>query len=106
MSAKHPVIAVTKSSSAKTTTTSLAFRKIFAQLNLHAAKVKSNSFHRYTRPKINIAIRKARNAKQHISYFSPKANNFGLLKQTFIKYSQSSKKKSRKYLHTYNKAVP
>ncbi|VEB04170.1 phosphoribulokinase [Klebsiella pneumoniae] len=32
MSAKHPVIAVTGSSGAGTTTTSLAFRKIFAQL--------------------------------------------------------------------------
>ena len=39
MSAKHPVIAVTGSSGAGTTTTSLAFRKIFAQLNLRAASV-------------------------------------------------------------------
>ncbi len=30
--------------------TSLAFRKIFAQLNLHAAEVEGDSFHRYTRP--------------------------------------------------------
>jgi phosphoribulokinase len=36
MSARHPVIAVTGSSGAGTTTTSLAFRKIFAQLNLRA----------------------------------------------------------------------
>ena len=50
MSAKHPVIAVTGSSGAGTTTTSLAFRKIFAQLNLHAAEVEGDSFHRYTRP--------------------------------------------------------
>ena len=46
MSAKHPVIAVTGSSGAGTTTTSLAFRKIFAQLNLHAAEVEGDSFHR------------------------------------------------------------
>ncbi|STL78347.1 putative phosphoribulokinase [Escherichia coli] len=45
MSAKHPVIAVTGSSGAGTTTTSLAFRKIFAQLNLHAAEVEGDSFH-------------------------------------------------------------
>ena len=44
MSAKHPVIAVTGSSGAGTTTTSLAFRKIFAQLNLHAAEVEGDSF--------------------------------------------------------------
>ncbi|VDY37388.1 phosphoribulokinase [Salmonella enterica subsp. enterica serovar Daytona] len=44
MSAKHPVIAVTGSSGAGTTTTSLAFRKIFAQLNLHAAEVGRRQF--------------------------------------------------------------
>ena len=52
MSAKHPVIAVTGSSGAGTTTTSLAFRKIFAQLNLHAAEVEGDSFHRFTRPEM------------------------------------------------------
>lgn len=69
MSAKHPVIAVTGSSGAGTTTTSLAFRKIFAQLNLHAAEVEGDSFHRYTRPEMDMAIRKARDQGKHISYF-------------------------------------
>lgn len=46
MSAKHPVIAVTDPSGAGTTTTSLAFLQIFAQLNLHAAEVEGDSFHR------------------------------------------------------------
>lgn len=73
MSAKHPVIAVTGSSGAGTTTTSLAFRKIFAQLNLHAAEVEGDSFHRYTRPEMDMAIRKARDAGRHISYFGPEA---------------------------------
>lgn len=82
MSAKHPVIAVTGSSGAGTTTTSLAFRKIFAQLNLHAAEVEGDSFHRYTRPEMDMAIRKARDQGKHISYFGPEANDFGLLEQT------------------------
>ncbi|VFS58999.1 Phosphoribulokinase, plasmid [Kluyvera cryocrescens] len=59
MSAKHPVIAVTGSSGAGTTTTSLAFRKIFGQLNLRAAEVEGDSFHRYTRPEMDMAIRKS-----------------------------------------------
>ncbi len=67
MSAKHPVIAVTGSSGAGTTTTSLAFRKIFAQLNLHAAEVEGDSFHRYTRPEMDMAIRKARDQGKHIT---------------------------------------
>ncbi len=69
MSARHPVIAVTGSSGAGTTTTSLAFRKIFAQLNLRAAEVEGDSFHRYTRPEMDMAIRKARDLGKHISYF-------------------------------------
>lgn len=91
MSAKHPVIAVTGSSGAGTTTTSLAFRKIFAQLNLRAAEVEGDSFHRYTRPEMDMAIRKARDAGRHISYFGPEANDFGLLEQTFIEYGQTGK---------------
>jgi phosphoribulokinase len=106
MSAKHPVIAVTGSSGAGTTTTSLAFRKIFAQLNLRAAEVEGDSFHRYTRPEMDMAIRKARDQGKHISYFGPEANDFGLLEQTFIEYGQSGKGQSRKYLHTYDEAVP
>ncbi len=43
---------------------------------------------------------------RHISYFGPEANDFGLLEQTFIEYGQSGKGKSRKYLHTYDEAVP
>jgi phosphoribulokinase len=106
MSAKHPVIAVTGSSGAGTTTTSLAFRKIFAQLNLHAAEVEGDSFHRYTRPEMDMAIRKARDLGRHISYFGPEANDFGLLEQTFIEYGQTGKGQARKYLHTYDEAVP
>lgn len=106
MSAKHPVIAVTGSSGAGTTTTSLAFRKIFAQLNLHGAEVEGDSFHRYTRPEMDMAIRKARDAGRHISYFGPEANDFSLLEHTFIEYGQTGKGQSRKYLHTYDEAVP
>lgn len=106
MSAKHPVIAVTGSSGAGTSTTSQAFRKIFQQLNLRAAEVEGDSFHRYTRPEMDMAIRKARDAGRHISYFGPEANDFKLLEQTFMEYGQSGQGKSRKYLHTYDEAVP
>ncbi|KAA1443537.1 phosphoribulokinase, partial [Escherichia coli] len=46
MSVKHPIIAITGSSGAGTTTTSLAFRKIFQQLNISAAQIEGDSFHR------------------------------------------------------------
>ncbi|TCV93638.1 phosphoribulokinase [Biostraticola tofi] len=106
MSAKHPIIAVTGSSGAGTTTTSLAFRKIFQQLDIHAAELEGDSFHHFTRPEMDMAIRKARDLGRHISYFGPDANNFGLLESTFNQYGQTGRGQSRKYLHTYDEAVP
>ncbi|MEM6161143.1 phosphoribulokinase [Erwinia sp. P6884] len=106
MSAKHPVIAVTGSSGAGTTTTSTAFRKIFQQLGLHAAELEGDSFHRFTRPEMDMAIRKARDMGRHISYFGPDANDFALLENTFVEYGLNGSGQSRKYLHTYDEAVP
>ena len=100
MSARHPIIAVTGSSGAGTTSTSLAFRKIFRQLNLTAAEIEGDSYHRYTRPEMDIAIRKARDLGKHISYFGPEANDFALLEQTFTQYATQGTGRSRKYLHT------
>ncbi|WP_029685398.1 phosphoribulokinase [Tatumella saanichensis] len=106
MSARHPIIAVTGSSGAGTTTTSLAFRKIFQQLNIHAAELEGDSFHRYSRPEMDVMIRKARDAGKHISYFGSDANDFALLEQTFSEYASCGTGRSRKYLHTYDEAVP
>ena len=89
MSAKHPVIAVTGSSGAGTTT-SLAFRKIFAQLNLHAAEVEGDGF--TVTPARKWTWRSA-SARRRAAYqlLRPQANDFGLLEQTFIEYGQSGK---------------
>ncbi len=106
MSAQHPVIAVTGSSGAGTTTTSMAFKKIFQQLNAKAAFLEGDSFHRYTRPEMDSAIRKAREQGRHISYFGPEANDFAQLEQSFHTYGKEGTGRSRKYLHTYDEAVP
>ncbi|MGG4609269.1 phosphoribulokinase [Providencia sp. Me31A] len=106
MSQKHPIIAITGSSGAGTTSTSQAFRKVFHQLNIQPATLEGDSFHRYTRPEMDMAIRKAREQGRHISYFGPEANDFALLEQTLIDYAKTGCGQSRKYLHTYDEAVP
>ncbi len=105
MSAKHPIIAVTGSSGAGTTT-SVAFRKIFQQLHLRASELEGDSFHCYTQPEMDAAIRKESDLGWYISYFGPKANDLGLLQQSFIKYGKNSTGDARKYLHTYDDAMP
>ena len=57
-------------------------------------------------------IRPFPKSKEHVIFleggdlYYAEANDFGLLEQTFIEYGQSGKGKSRKYLHTYDEAVP
>ncbi|SFU89715.1 phosphoribulokinase [Xenorhabdus koppenhoeferi] len=106
MSAKYPVIAITGSSGAGTTTTSVAFRKIFQQLDVTAALIEGDSFHRYTRPEMDAEIRKAKEQGRHISYFGPEANDFNMLEKTFYDYGETGSGRCRKYLHTYDEAVP
>ncbi|MBY6019058.1 phosphoribulokinase [Ferrimonas balearica] len=106
MSAKHPIIAVTGSSGAGTTTTTTAFKHIFRQLEIDAAFAEGDSFHRYTRAEMEVAIRKGREEGRTISYFGPEANDFGALEQFFSRYGQTGEGEIRHYLHTFDEAVP
>lgn len=106
MSVKHPVIAITGSSGAGTSTTTNAIRHIFRNLNLNAAIVEGDSFHRFTRPEMEVEIRKAQEQGRHISYFGPKANDFVMLENLFKEYSETGQGKYRQYLHTFDEAVP
>ena len=106
MSAKHPIIAITGSSGAGTTTTTNAIRHIFRTLDVNAAVVSGDSFHRFTRPEMEVEIRKAQEQGKHISYFGPVANDFALLEQLFTQYGEDGTGNTRQYLHTFDEAVP
>lgn len=106
MSAKHPIIAVTGSSGAGTTTTSEVFAHLFRQLRQRAAFIEGDSFHRFTRPEMDVAIRKAREHGRHISYFGSDANDFQLLHDFFEQYGATGTGRYRRYLHTFDDAVP
>ncbi|WP_028115680.1 phosphoribulokinase [Ferrimonas senticii] len=106
MSAKHPIIAVTGSSGAGTTTTTTAFSHIFRQLGINATLVEGDCFHRYTRAEMEVAIRRAREEGNSISYFGPEANDFKALEQFFRQYGEDGSGEIRRYLHTFDEAVP
>lgn len=106
MSVQHPIIAVTGSSGAGTTTTSQALRHIFRSLDIEAACVEGDSFHRYSRPEMELAIRKAQEQGRHISYFGPEANDFARLEALFREYGQTGNGHVRRYLHSFDDAVP
>lgn len=106
MSVKHPVIAITGSSGAGTTSTTNAIRHIFRNLSVNAAMVAGDSFHRFTRPEMEVEIRRAQEQGRHISYFGPRANDFEMLESLFKEYGETGRGKHRQYLHTFDEAVP
>ncbi|MBB1437222.1 phosphoribulokinase [Shewanella sp. SG41-4] len=106
MSAKHPIIAVTGSSGAGTTTTTTAFIHIFRQLGINAAFVEGDSFHNFTRAEMEVLIRKSQAENRNLSYFGPEANNFKKLEECFTSYGDTGNGQTRSYLHTFDEAVP
>ncbi|GIU48852.1 MULTISPECIES: phosphoribulokinase [Shewanella] len=106
MSTKHPIIAVTGSSGAGTTTTTTAFTHIFRQLGINAAFIEGDSFHNFTRAEMEVLIRKSQAENRNISYFGPEANNFVKLEECFQSYSDTGQGQTRSYLHTFDEAVP
>ena len=50
--------------------------------------------------------RKARDDRRNISYFGDEANDFDALERLFKDYSETGKGKMRRYLHTFDEAVP
>ncbi|WP_438865386.1 phosphoribulokinase, partial [Neptunicella sp.] len=106
MSIKHPIIAITGSSGAGTTTTTSAIRHIFRNLGVNSAEVEGDSFHRFTRPEMDVEIRKSQEQGKHISYFGPKANDFVMLEKLFAQYGETGNGQYRRYLHSFDDAVP
>ena len=100
MSARHPIIAVTGSSGAGTTSVSKTFEQIFRREHLKAAFVEGDSFHRYDRAGMKEQLAEAiARGDQRFSHFGPQANLFAELEGLFHGYAENGTGKVRKYLH-------
>ncbi len=106
MSAKHPIIAVTGSSGAGTTTVKNAFEHLFRREGIKAAIVEGDAFHRYDREEMKKAVAEAQAQGRTLSHFGPEANLFDKLEELFKNYSESGTGMVRKYLHNEEEAAP
>ena len=107
MSVRHPIIAVTGSSGAGTTTVQRSFEYIFQREQITAAVVEGDSFHRYDRAGMRQAVAKSINSEgRAISHFGPEANLFEDLEELFRQYGETGTGKVRKYLHNDKEAEP
>jgi phosphoribulokinase len=106
MSAKHPVLAITGSSGAGTTTVTTTFQQIFRREGVNAAIVYGDAFHRYDRDGMRAKMEEAQaKGATNFSHFGPEANLFEELETLFRVYGESGIGKVRKYLHEEEEAA-
>lgn len=106
MSKRHPIIAVTGSSGAGTTTVKNAFEHIFRREGIKSIVIEGDSFHRYDRQAMRQAVEAARLEGRTISHFGPEGNIFDKLEELFRNYAENGAGQSRKYLHDEIEAAP
>ena len=84
MSERHPIIAITGSSGAGTTTVSRTFENIFRREGVKSAIVEGDSFHRYDRNEMKQRMAQAEKAgNAHFSHFGSDNNLFGEIENLF-----------------------
>jgi phosphoribulokinase len=107
MSVKHPIIAITGSSGAGTTSVTRTFQQIFRREGVAAALVEGDAFHRYDRAGMRAAMAEAARAgNSRFSHFGPEANLFEELEALFRGYAETGRGRLRKYLHDEAEAAP
>jgi phosphoribulokinase len=107
MSILHPIIAITGSSGAGTTSVTKTFQHIFRREKINAAIVEGDSFHRFNRAEMKTAMQAAaQSGNAHFSHFGPEANLFEELEALFRGYGESGRGQVRKYLHNEREALP
>ena len=107
MSERHPIIAITGSSGAGTSTVTRTFQNIFRREDVKAAVVEGDSYHRYDRQAMKTqAAQEEAAGNQHFSHFGADANLFDEIEGLCKTYSETGTGKSRKYLHNAEEAAP
>ena len=104
MSVKHPIIAVTGSSGAGTTTVSHAFADVFQREKISGFFIEGNSFRRHDREKMREAVAESLQRGEPISHFGPEVNLFDRLEGVFQEYSRTGSCLFRKYAETLEQA--
>lgn len=106
MSKQHPIIAITGSSGAGTSTVRVAMEHIFRRDGINAAIVEGDSFHRYDREEMQVQVEQAGREGRTLSHFGPEGNLFDRLEALFMEYSERGVGLRRYYLHNREEAEP
>ncbi len=100
MSAKHPIISVTGSSGAGTTSVRQTFAQIFRREKVNAAFIEGDAYHRYDREEMIARGKEAeKDGDRAFSHFGAEANLLEELEATFRSYSENGSGRTRHYVH-------
>ncbi|MCK1741650.1 phosphoribulokinase [Bradyrhizobium sp. 139] len=100
MSRKHPIISITGSSGAGTTSVKKTFEQIFFREHVNAVYIEGDAFHRYDRAEMRTQMAKeAERGNRHFSHFSPETNLFEDLERAFRDYGETGTATTRHYVH-------
>ena len=105
MSRSHPIISITGSSGAGTTSVKKTFENIFRREKVAAAYIEGDAFHRYNRVEMRTKMaEEAERGNRHFSHFSPETNLFEELEKAFRDYGESGTGTTRHYVHDDDEA--
>lgn len=105
MSKKHPIISVTGSSGAGTSTVKGTFDQIFRREGVKSVSIEGDAFHRFNRVDMKAELDRQYEAGNHgFSHFSYEANELGELERVFREYGETGKGKTRHYVHSDEEA--
>jgi phosphoribulokinase len=107
VSERHPIIAITGSSGAGTTSETRTYHNIFRREGVKAVVVEGDSFHRFNRTEMKEKMVEAEQAgNRHFSHFGEENNLFVELEGLFRTYAETGQGQIRKYLHDEEEAAP
>ena len=104
MSKKHPIVVITGSSGAGTSTVKKALESIFLRQKIDSVVIEGDSFHRHDRAAMQLKMDEAIRAAQNFSHFGPGANELERLADLFKTYGETGGGEKRFYLHNIEEA--
>jgi phosphoribulokinase len=106
MSARHPIISITGSSGAGTTSVKNIFEQIFRREKIEAAFIEGDAFHRYDRQAMKEKVaEEERNGNPNFTHFNAEANELEILEAVFEEYGRYGTGRTRTYIHDEQEAA-
>ena len=100
MSKKFPIISVTGSSGAGTSTVKATFDQIFRREGISAVSIEGDAFHRFNRAEMRAELAKRQaEGETTFSHFSYEANEMEELQRIFQEFGATGKGRTRHYVH-------